>query len=74
MRPLPAKLPILARLIEGAEARRVASDPALLGLRRHDPRLDQIRQIEVLTFPGQQNIWLVAIDKRGDVLIEKEIT
>jgi hypothetical protein len=65
---------MLARLIEGAEARRVASDPALLGLRRHDPRLDEIRQIEVLTFPGQQNIWLVAIDSRGNILVEKEIT
>lgn len=74
MRPLPEKLPMLARLIEGSEARRVASDPALLGLRRHDPRLDQIVQIEVLKTPGSGLVTLVAVDSRGNVLVEKEIT
>jgi hypothetical protein len=65
---------VLAKLLAGAEARRVASDPALLGLRGHDPRLDAVRQIEVLTFPGERSIWLVAIDSRGNVLVEKEIS
>ena len=64
----------LCRLVEGSEARRIASSPNGLGWRLNDPRLAQLAQIEVQNLPGLGGRKIIAVDSRGNVLAEKEIT
>ena len=62
---------VLSGLIDGAEARRVASDPA--GLSMRETELARVAQVEVRTFPGFRTSVLVAVDSRGNELKKKEI-
>ncbi len=64
---------LMHRLLEGAEARRAASDPALLGLETGDARIAQVAQVE-LHFDARNPhhvLDVLAIDSRGSIVARK---
>jgi hypothetical protein len=64
---------LMHRLLEGAEARRAASDPALLGLEAGDARIAKVSQVEV-HFDARNPAHVIdalAIDSRGSIIARK---
>ena len=64
---------LMHRLITGAEARRAASDPALLGLEAGDARIAQVAQVELHVDARNPRFVLdaLAIDSRGHIIARK---